>query len=227
MAYDIFFLSYNETNADSNWSQLKAIAPTARRIDGIVGLHAAHQECSRRSFTSHFFVVDADNVITDPQVFEYNISIYDTSYVHLWYATNPVNGLEYGWGGLKLFPKAAFNTMDHQSLDMTTSFDLKIIPTVASITAFNSTPYDTWRSAFREAVKLTLGIIGDDNCQENKERLEAWKTADPYAINAKWAIRGAYDGEAFAKESSNVRAINNWAWLKDEFHLRYPNVAKV
>jgi len=68
-------------------------------------LHAAHQECAKRSFTSHFFVVDADNIITDPNVFAYKIPWYDTQYVHLWYALNPVNDLEYGWGGLKLFPK--------------------------------------------------------------------------------------------------------------------------
>jgi hypothetical protein len=227
MAYDIFFLSYNETNADTNWSHLQHISPTARRVDGIVGLHAAHQECAKRSFTSHFFVVDADNIITDPNVFAYKIPSYDTQYVHLWYALNPVNDLEYGWGGLKLFPKSVFSTMNTQSLDMTTSFDLKIIPTVASTTAFNSTPYDTWRSAFREAVKLTTGIINQPNYPDNQIRLDAWKTASPSAMNAKWSIRGAYDGEAYAHATNDLPAINNWSWLKHEFNLRYGDVTTI
>lgn len=227
MAYDIFFLSYNETNADSNWSHLQSISPTARRVDGIMGLHAAHQECAKRSFTSHFFVVDADNIITDPSVFDYKIPVYDTAYVHLWFAANPVNGLAYGWGGLKLFPKAVFDTINTHSIDMTTSFALKIIPEVASTTAFNSTPYDTWRSAFREAAKLTRGIMVDPSCDENCARLDAWKTADPQSLNAKWAIRGAYDGEAYARMTHELPSINNWAWLKQEFHSRYVDVVKI
>jgi hypothetical protein len=227
MAYDIFFLSYQETTADSNWSLLQSIAPNARRIDGIKGLRAAHTECAARSLTSHFFVVDADNLITDPQVFNYKIPEYDESYVHLWYAANPVNGLAYGWGGLKLFPKNVFDTASTESVDMTTSFELKIIPEVVSITAFNSTPYDTWRSAFREAAKLSCGVIRNQNTDESQQRLDVWKTADPKAVNAKWAIRGAYDGEAFGMPPTMMACLNDWEWLKREFANRYPNVTNV
>jgi hypothetical protein len=51
MAYDIFFLSYQENNADQNWERLKAIAPTAKRVSGIEGIRLAHTECAKRSFT--------------------------------------------------------------------------------------------------------------------------------------------------------------------------------
>lgn len=222
MAYDIFFLSYNEPNADENWARLQSQAPNAKRIHGIKGLRAAHQECAKRSLTSHFFVVDADNQITDVSVFDYKIPTYDSSYVHLWFAANPVNGLAYGWGGLKLFPKTVFDSSpDVTSVDMTTSFDLKIIPSIVSTTAFNTSPYDTWRSAFREASKLAGGIIRNQNNEENAERLAVWKTADVDAQYAKWAIRGAYDGEAFAKQSDDLHGINDWTWLSDEFVRRY------
>jgi hypothetical protein len=225
MAYDVFFLSYNEPNADDNWAHLQTLSPTARRLDGIKGLRAAHQECAKQSRTSHFFVVDADSQITDPNVLSYKISPYELSYVHLWYAHNPVNGLEYGWGGLKLFPRNVFSAeANTQSIDMTTSFDLKIMPQVVSRTMFNTTPYDTWRSAFRESVKLSSGIIRNKNIQENQERLESWKTAYVTAPNAKWAIRGAYDGEAFG-QNTDLTLINDWSWLQGEFTRRYPDVS--
>lgn len=221
MAYDIFFLSYKENNADQNWERLKAIAPTAKRIDGIQGLRLAHAECAKRSFTSHFFVVDADNVVIDANVFNYRIPAYDSNYVHLWFAENPVNGLKYGWGGLKLFPKKLFKVDQDQSIDMTTSFDLKIIPTVASVTWFNSSPYDTWRSAFREAAKLSSGLIRNSDLTENTERLHGWKTRHAFANYGEWSVKGALDGEAFAQANTDLHQINDWQWLQDEFEKRY------
>lgn len=220
MAYDIFFLSYQESNAEENWKLLRELAPTAKRVDNIVGLQAAHTTCAKRSLTSHFFVVDADNQITDPRVFEYRIPSYDAQYAHLWYAANPVNGLKYGWGGIKLFPKKAFKDEFVMGLDLTTSLELKIIPQVASTTCFNSSPYDTWRSAFREACKLTIGLH-NGNEQENIERLAGWKTSLPCAQYGEWSIRGAIDGEMFARQNADIHTINDWNWLQAEFTTRY------
>lgn len=222
MAYDIFFLSYNEPNADANWAHLQNIAPHARRINGIKGLYEAHAKCASLARTKHFFVVDADSRITDPTAFDYKVSEYDSEYVHLWYSDNEVNDLQYGWGGLKLFPKTAFDIIpESKSVDMTTSFSLKIIPQVVSRTFFNATPYDAWRSAFREAAKLSSGVIRTDD--ENAIRLAGWKTANVTAQNAKWAIRGAYDGEAFALNVPDIQGVNDWSWLKTEFTRRYPD----
>ena len=225
MAYDIFFLSYQESNADLNWERLKAIAPTAKRIDGIKGLRLAHAECAKRALTSHFFVVDADNMVTDAAVFQYRVPAYDADYVHLWYAENPVNGLKYGWGGLKLFPKKLFRGEQAQSIDMTTSFDLKIIPTVVSVTWFNASPYDAWRSAFREAAKLSSGLIRNSDSTENVERLAGWKTCFPFAKHGEWSVKGAQDGEAFAAANTDLQTINDWSWLADEFKTRYGDVS--
>ena len=224
MAYDIFFLSYQEQNADKNWERLKEIAPTAKRINGIKGLRLAHEECAKRSLTSHFFVVDADNVVTDASVFAYRVPSYDAKYVHLWYAENPVNGLEYGWGGLKLFPKKVFRGEQAQGVDMTTSFDLKIIPTTVSVTWYNASPYDAWRSAFREAAKLSSGLIGNSNLSENAERLAQWKTQNGFAEYGEWSVKGAHDGEAFAQANADIQSINDWSWLAKEFKTRYGDV---
>ena len=221
MAYDVFFLSYGEPNAEENFESLKAIRPTAKRVIGVDGLLAAHKECAKRCFTSHFFVVDADSVITEPQVFEYTVPTYDAQYVHLWFAKNAVNDLTYGWGGLKLFPKKLMRDATSSGIDMTTTFELKIIPEVVSTSHFNSSEYEAWRSAFRECAKLTKGAFKNQNDAETMERLHVWKTAGAYRIFGNWCVQGANDGAQYAEEHDDISLVNNWQWLREEFNRRY------
>lgn len=215
--YDVFFLSYDEPYAEQYWSVLKEQHPSARRCNGVPGIQAAHAKCAQMSRTRHFFVVDADNQVTSPDVFDFRVPDWDADYVHLWYARNPVNGLEYGWGGIKLFPKMLFRHLSEQRLDMTTSFPLKVIPEVASITHFDTTPFETWRSAFREAVKLTAKTDED-----SADRLKAWREVGR-GPHGHWSIRGAEDGHQYASEhirdDSALKKINDYAWLKSRFDL--------
>lgn len=213
--YDVFFLSFDEPYAEQYWSVLKEQHPSARRCTGVPGIQAAHAKCAQMSRTRHFFVVDADNQVLKPEVFEHRVADWDAEYVHLWYARNPVNGLEYGWGGIKLFPKTLFNNLSEQRLDMTTTFPLKVQEEVASITHFDTTPYETWRSAFREAVKLTVKTDDD-----SKARLATWMNVGR-GPNGAWSIRGAVEGHAYSlTERANPQAlqrINDYAWLKERF----------
>jgi hypothetical protein len=212
--YDVFLLSFDEARADKAFARLKAQHPIARRVHGIVGIQAAHAHCAELSRTKHFFVVDADNEITAPEVFSYRVPEHDAGYVHLWYARNPLNGQAYGWGGLKLFPKPVFDGVGEMRLDMTTSFDLKIIPEVVSTTRFNTSPFETWRSAFRECVKLTLA----EQNRETSNRLYGWLNIAK-GDHAEWCLRGAKDGVEFAKEADhdNILLINDYQWLSEKF----------
>jgi hypothetical protein len=213
--YDVFFLSYDEESAPRNFERLKSIHPRPKRVEGVKGIQAAHIECARRARTKFFFVVDADNRITDPEVFSYKVPKWDEDYVHLWYARNPVNGLEYGWGGLKLFPKKVFRGLDEMKLDMTTSFELKVIPQRVSVTAFDTSPFETWRSAFRECAKLAMS-----SDPKARERLATWKGVAEGEF-ADWALWGAAEGETFARQHpEDIQSINDYAWLKERFQSR-------
>lgn len=215
--YDVFFLSYDEPHADAQWAALEAVHAPARRVEGVRGIQAAHARCARLSRTPHFFVVDADNEITRPEVFRFSIPEWDRSYVHLWYAENPVNGLVYGWGGIKLFPRSAFHETPDR-IDMTTSFPLKIVPEIASITRFNVSPFETWRSAFRECVKLAL-----NPSEEAHERLRVW-CSTARGDHAEECLTGALMGAQYAKEKEGDIAallrINDYAWLAERFRDR-------
>jgi hypothetical protein len=224
MSYDVFFLAYGEPNAEANWARLCDIVPTAKRVDDVPGILTAHQACARRSNTPYLFVVDADNAMDDDFDFRFRVAPEDHEAVHLWFARNPVNGLEYGWGGLKLFPRDALLAREDFLIDMTTSFPLKVIPEIVSTSLFNTSRYAAWRSGFREAVKLSLAKFRDSDPLTDA-RLEGWLTKGAAAPFGEWAITGAKEGLAYgeAKQDSvhDLHLINDYAWLRGHFVERH------
>ena len=49
--YDIVFISYKEAYAEDNWNLLKSRFPTAKRVDGVKGIHQAHIKAAKKCFT--------------------------------------------------------------------------------------------------------------------------------------------------------------------------------
>ena len=60
---DTIFISYDEPNADKNYSELVKILPWAKRIHGIKGSDSAHKAAANLSETDRFVTVDADNIV--------------------------------------------------------------------------------------------------------------------------------------------------------------------
>jgi hypothetical protein len=214
--YDIVFISYDEINADDNYARLKERFPLAKRVHGVDGIHNAHIAAAKKAFTKMFWVVDADAIILDDFNFDYEVTKWDLDVVHVWRSRNPVNGLEYGYGGVKLFPKTLTINMRTDTVDMTTTISskFKAMPTVSNITAFNTDAFTTWRSAFRECCKLVL-----INNEESLVRLDRWCTigSDLNAING--AKAGKIYGEKNASDMEALAKINDFTWLKDQWSL--------
>lgn len=217
--YDIVFISYGEANADSNWDKLKQQYPMAKRVKDVKGIHQAHVAGAKKCFTKMFWVVDGDAQIVDDFKFDYEVSSYDLDCVHVWRARNPVNGLEYGYGGVKLLPRMLTLKMDTTTNDMTTSISnkFKAMPTVSNITAFNTDPLSTWRGAFRECAKLASKTIQGQLEEETNDRLKTWTThAD--GIHSGYALRGANAGMQFGlRVGADLGLINNFEWLGEQF----------
>jgi hypothetical protein len=219
--YDIVFISYNEPNADENWKRLSSRFPLAKRVHGVKGIHQAHIVAAKKCFTNMFWVVDGDAVILDTFDFSYKTKLQDT--VHVWRSRNPINDLEYGNGGVKLLPRHMTINMNVTKPDMTTSISTKFKPVleVSNITAFNSDPFNTWKSAFRECVKLSSRIIDRQVTDETSKRLDVWctkgidRTFGNYAING--AIAGSKYGIQYKYDISALKKINDFDWLASEF----------
>jgi hypothetical protein len=219
LAYDLFFLSHGEPMAEWHWRNLLRTQPHARRVDGIDGILAAHRQCASLARTTNFFVVDADNEILDCD-FHLRLADHDKQYVHIWRARNPVNGLVYGWGGIKLFPRKLLLGVEQMPLDMTTSFPLKIVDVIGSVTHFNSSPFSTWRSAFRECVKLARNSDPD-----SRARLDVW-CSTAHNLYADWCLTGASAGRHYGMTQTDPAAllrINDWPWLHEQFARDHEN----
>jgi len=226
--FDIIFLSYNEPNAPERFEKLQKkvseLATVSKRkpnliwVKDIEGIFNAHQHASERVSSKMFWVVDGDADVLDSFDFSYMPDVYDEEVVHVWNSMNLINGLEYGYGGVKLFPTQMVRDATTWGLDFTTGLSsrFKAIPELSCYTRFNTDAYSAWRSAFRECVKLSLN---DD--AESKERLEAWLHPNPDADFRHDAKRGAEEAVAFAKENKDntevLLNINDFDWLKTTY----------
>ena len=240
---DVFFLSYNEPYADENYAKLQELVPNARRVNGVKGFAAAHQECARRSFTNNFYVVDSDAILVDDFNFSFTPSKYldlwgkaQSERIYIWHSINPINNLTYGHGGVKILPKQPLLCDNKDVIDFTTGFGLntKVFNAVSNITAFNYDEFNTFRSAFRECAKLASNITNreiiddldyDELIKLQKEveyRLRIWTTVGSdknfglYCI--KGAIQGKKYGEIFKDDKDSLKLINDYEWMKNEFN---------
>jgi hypothetical protein len=240
---DIFFLSYNEPYADDNYKKLLQRFPTAKRVNGITGFRAAHQECARLSMTENFYVVDSDAIIQDDFNFSFKPSkfmrwwdIPQTKFICLFQSVNPINGLIYGHGGVKILPKQGILESDTNSVDFTTGSNLpiKMFDQVSNVTKFNHDEFSTWRCAYREAVKLVMNLnnqsiyykLNDDVLinqyfKDSKDRLRVWCSLGKNKPYGEYCIEGARQGKFYAQSNKDnndaLSLINDLEWMKNEF----------
>lgn len=228
---DIVFLSYDEPNADLNFSDLNNKVPWAKRIHGVKGSDAAHKAAAELSETDWFITIDADNIV-DPRFFNLEI---DTSNpeikVYGWCGRNNVNGLRYGNGGIKIWSKEfVINMKTHEAaesqnaqVDFCWEQGYRNFPMSFSESQINASSFQAWRAGFREGVKMTLldGVkvppmeITEKIWWHNIHRLKVWSTVGAHVENGLFAVYGARLGTWMAN-------CTDWDYVqvRDFEHLR-------
>jgi hypothetical protein len=214
---DVIFISYNEPNAEANWKRVLEKAPHAKRVDGVEGIFNAHKAAAKIASTDMFYVVDGDAYLTDEWQFDFSPSIFDRDCAYVWNSRNPVNDLVYENGGVKLFPRSVLRKKRKwTTLDMFTTISnkIKVVDDVSNITAFNTDEFSTWRSAFRECVKLYT--------VNQMTKLNVWLTIGEDKPFGKYAVAGATAGYQFAMKHKNnqqiLNNINDYRWLEEQFN---------
>ena len=229
--YDVVFLSYRETNAEANWAALESHHPFSRllhRVHGVEGILNAHKEAAKVSVTDYFWVVDADNVIAPDFEFDYRWAKTElpNNPVMVWRAVNSVNGLTYGYGGVKLLPRKAVLNMSGSPIDFTTSISDHFYnnDVIASNTIIDATPFEAWKAGFRESVKLASRIIKNNNSLEDEKRLNIWTTIHGDSINGMQCVSGALSGQEYTVKCmirgkpESLNNINDSDWLERMFN---------
>jgi hypothetical protein len=213
--FDIIYLSYDEPNAEKNYADLCNKAPWAKRVHGVKGSDAAHKACANLSETERFVTVDADNIVHENffnQELDFDEHKDLSKCVISWCGYNSINGLMYGNGGLKLWPKQYVLDMkthenapvDDPNAQVDFCWDAEYIQMNSCFSTVhnNATPYQAWRAGFREGVKMSLdrGVPVNPNefskkiHWKNLHRLLTWMNVGIDSPNGIWAILGARQG---------------------------------
>ena len=229
--YDIVFISYKESTAEANWKAVYNRFPTrAKRLHGIKGIHQAHAVAASMVMTDMFYVVDADAHILPDFHFIYEVLDHEKDHVHVFRAKNPINDLVYGYGAVKLLPTDRVSKLlEHQlKPDMTSSLpatSYHVVHELSNITAFNTDPFNTWRSAFRECAKLSSKVIDGQIDIETEQRLDAWCTTGADRTFGEYAIVGASHGREYGYDHSqdlkSLFLINDWDWMRARYEEIY------
>jgi hypothetical protein len=213
---DVIYLSYDEPNAEKNYADLLTKCPWAKRVHGVEGSDSAHKACAKLADTERIVIIDGDNIV-NPKFFEQTIEIdseelYNRSVVS-WCALNVVNGLMYGNGGIKSWPREfVLNMKTHENADANNPqsqvdfcWDINYITLdeCMSWVYNNATPWQAWRAGFREGVKMSLtqGVKLENTKKfihsvhkKNYHRLLAWLNVGSDVENGYWAMFGARQG---------------------------------
>jgi hypothetical protein len=212
--YDIIYLSYDEPNAEKNYADLCSKVPWAKRVHGVEGSDAAHKACAKLSETDRFITVDGDNCIREEflnQEIDFNEHADLENTVISWCGRNEINGLTYGNGGLKCWPRDYVLKMKtHENADPNNAhaqvdfcWDAQYIQMNSTYSDVynNETPAQAWRAGFREGVKLATdrGVrISKEEFKNNHWRclhwLYIWTMIGADVKNGLWAIYGAREG---------------------------------
>jgi hypothetical protein len=224
--YDVVFISNGEAHADKHYQRLISKCPAGmnvHRVNNVHGIYNAHKQAADKSTTKMFFVVDADAWIVDNFQFPTIPEVGDTRYTYVYHTIHPVNYLCYGHGGIKIFSKDAFSKDLDSYVDMTTTVGqgVNIISTVSNIHKFNTDPFSTWRSAFRECAKLASKSIDGQVDNETEYRLEQWLNSSE-GQHSEWARKGAKAGKAYGiiniDDHDRLALINNSGSLKELYN---------
>lgn len=238
---DIFYISYDEPNAEENWADLLNKVPWAKRVHGVKGFDAAHKEAARQSETERFITVDGDNIVMD-DFFEQVLDVPDTDHdgnnisesIFSWNAKNLLNGLVYGNGGLKCWPKEyALQMQTHEAAGdgegMEFCWKLNYIQLNDTFSEVHQTasPFQAFRAGFREGVKMSLDqgkrVRADEFADKiwwgNYNRLQTWCNIGSDVENGLWAIYGARLGcKLTVLTDWDTNQISDYEWFKDYFN---------
>lgn len=229
---DVIFLSYDEPRREEFWRDLVGKCPWARRVYGAKGFDLTLKEAATLSTTSSFVAINGDNIV--------DLSFFDTTIeeeklgpntVISWRARNVVNGLVYDNGGPKCWPRDLVLSMPSRERsawkeadvdDRGWGFDRWCEAQVFCSVHPNGSPFQAFRSGFREGVKLGL-VEGErvephrfteEVCPKNLRRLLVWSSVGADSENGLWTIYGARLGCQMANLTDwDIPLIDDYDWF--------------
>ena len=216
---DIIFISNGEEIAEENYKYLLHVTQDLPnrviRVTNINGRVASQHTAAKLSNTSWYFLVNGKLKVNENFDFGWQPDVFKSSRHYIFTATNPVTGLEYGhMATVANNKKLTLNTVV-KGLDFTMDSPHEIVSINSGIGMYNTSSWDTWRTSFRETIKLCHG-----NDDESKHRLNAWLTIANGSYGTD-SINGATDAVEYYKQSEGqldkLMLTYDWDWLKSYY----------
>lgn len=217
ISMDVVFMSNGETGAEERYQKLaEALGRAPKRVNGVQGRENAIRKSAEISETDWVFVVPGKLEMNKNFDFDWQPDRMQEPKHYIFYATNPLNKLCYGHMAPVMYNKRLVLETVEYGLDFTMSKKHEIVPINTGTAHYNLDPLMTWRTAFREVIKLR---VSNDN--ESLERLNTWLTVAE-GLNGEFSIKGAKDGiEYYDKVQGDPERLQlsfDWAWLNMRFN---------
>lgn len=232
---DVVFISNGELNADKHHESLrkslyppKENVPTPayvsrdHHIEGVDGRMAAYKAAAEASTTPWFFAVFAKCDVDPDFDFSWQPDAMQQDKHYIFHAKNPVNGLEYGHMAIIAYNRKLVLDSVETGLDFTLSAEHAVVPIVSCTARYNDSELATWRTAFREALKLKQ-TVETDTTVEAEYRLHTWCNVAEGDF-AEYSLAGANEAVEFYNEvggeQEQLMQSYEWAWLNHRFENR-------
>ena len=220
---DIVFLSNGEKGADENYEHLlnatKGLPNRVVRVDGVNGRVAAYHAAAEASNTNWMFTVFAKLKVDAEFDWNWQPDRMQVPKHYIFYATNPVNGLRYGHQAMIAYNKKLTLANTGSGLDFTLDNEHEVVRINSGVAVFNTDEWSTWRTAFREALKLKHDISNI-----SKYRLMQW-TSKAEGDFAQYSLDGANHAVEYYEEVNGdidkLKLSYDWPWLRAYFDSKY------
>jgi hypothetical protein len=220
---DIVFLSNGETGAEENYEHLlrttHGLANRVVRVDGVNGRVAAYHASAEASNTPWAFTVFAKLKVSAKFDWNWQPDRLQIPKHYVFHAKNPVNGLVYGHQAMIAYNKKLTLANQGKGLDFTMDDEHEVVEILSGVANFNTDEWSTWRTAFREALKLRANTD-----EVSKNRLEFWLTVGSGKFS-QYSIDGATDAvqyyESVNGDFEKLKLSYDWPWLRAYFESRY------
>jgi hypothetical protein len=228
---NIVYISNGEPDAERWFNHLVTVVDAQiphghqkiHRVKNVNGRIAAYHAAAQASESAWFFAVFAKLEVLGSFDFTWQPDYWQEAKHYIFHSRNCLNGLEYGHMGVIAYNKRLVLETIESGLDFTLSQAHTVVPELSAVAYFNQDPWTTWRTAFREVLKLKL-FMDQAPTVETEHRLDTWlSTAN--GDYAEWCLRGARDAVDYytevAGEHNKLMLSFDWPWLAGRFRNLY------
>ena len=192
-------------------------------VRNVKGRVASEQAAAHASTTKWYFRVPAKLEVLQEFNFNWQPDYWQGPKHYIFNAQNAMNGLEYGHMGIVACNRNLVLKTNDPGLDFIMSQPHESVPKLCGVAHYNQDSLTTWRTAFREVLKLRM-FMDTQPSLETEHRLKIWSTVAT-GNYSNYSIDGANHALEYYEEvkgdPAKLQLSFEWAWLNQYYNSKY------